>query len=324
MPVSRWIGAAVVAASVLNASYASAADNFPNRPIKIVVPYTPGGGVDQLSRVVADRLQRVTGQPVIVENRPGGATNIGSAYVVAAKPDGYTLLMATTPTVVNASLMRKMAFDPLTELAPVTLVATYPTLLVVHPSLPVKSVADLITYAKAHPDALSYASVGAGTSPHLAAELFKRLAGVEMTHIPYNGSAPAAVDLIAGRVQLMFSTMMGGLQYVRQGKLRALAVTTTQRSDAVPDVPTVAESGLNGYEVTGFYGLMAPKGTPAPIIAMLRDAVAKGMLVAGVSDQFRDDGLRIVASSTADFAAMLARENQKWAALIRSAAITAE
>lgn len=302
-------------------SNSNAQNVFPEKPIKIVVPYTAGGGVDHISRFVGARLQKRTGQTVIVENRPGGSTNIGTANVVASKADGYTLLMATTPMVVNPSLVKKMAFDPRVDLVPITMIGTYPNLLVVHPSLPVRNVRELIAYAKAHPGELNYASVGPGSSTHLAAELFKQMAGVEITHVPYNGSAPASFDLITGRVQIMFSTMIGGLPYVKQGKLRALAVTTPQRSPAVPDIPTIAESGLSGYELTSFYGLMAPTGTPPETIERLRKMVADEMLAPDVQSQFSEEGVQIIASPTIVFDAFLKKEYEKWQSAAKSLGI---
>jgi tripartite-type tricarboxylate transporter receptor subunit TctC len=310
--------------SLLAVVSAHAQSAYPNRPIRLVVPYAPGGGVDQMARALGDRLQKKTGQSVIIENRPGASTNIGMANVVAAKPDGYTLLMATTPMVVNPSLSTKLTFNPKVDLVPITLIGTYPTLLVVHPSIPAKSVHELIKYAKANPRTLNYASVGAGSSTHLAAELFKEMAGVDITHIPYNGSAPAYLDLVTGRVQIMFSTMITGLPYVKQGKLRALAVTTPARSPAAPELPTIAESGLAGYDVTSFYGLMAPKGTPPDIIAKLRDLVAAEMRAPGVAEQFSGDGVEIVAGSTKEFDAFLKREYDKWARVVKTSGITVD
>ncbi len=301
---------------------ATGAAGYPTRPIRIIVPYAAGGGVDQMARTVGERLQRQIGQAVIIENRPGGSTSLGTGLVAAAQPDGYTLLMATTPLVVNPSIKKNLSFNTETDLIPVLLVATYPTLLVVHPSLPVHNVKELIDYAKANPGKLNYGSVGAGSSTHLAAELFKDTASLDMAHIPYNGSTPASVDLLSGRIQLMFATMITALPYAQDGKLRALAVSTPNRSPAAPNIPTVAETGLPGFDVTSFYGLMAPKGTPEAIIQKLRDIVAQEMLKPEVVAQFKKEGVEIVASQTSEFDAFLKREYKKWAHVVKVAGIT--
>lgn len=300
----------------------SAKQAYPDRPIVIVVPYRPGGGVDTMSRVVGERLQKRLGQTVIIENRAGASTNIGMAHVIRAKPDGYTLFMATTPTVVNPSIQENMQYDPRDGLVPISLIATYPTLLIVHPSLPVKSVKELIEYAKANPSTMNYASVGAGSSTHLAAEMFKYMAGVDITHVPYNGSAPATFDLISGRVQMMFSTMLTGLPYAQEGKARALAVTTPYRSPAAPDLPTVAESGLEGFDVTSFYGLMAPKGTPEYIIKILNEAVTAEMKDPALEERFKDEGLRILAGTPEEYEKFLSEQYSLWPKVIKAAGIT--
>src|SRR5690349_12578544 len=241
---------------------------YPTKPIRLIVPFPPAGTTDILARAVAQKLSETWGQQVVVDNHPGAGGNIGSDIVAKASPDGYTLLMGTVGThAINPSLYAKMPYDHVKDFAPVILVAGVPNVLVVNPALPVKSVQELIVYGKANPGKLNFASSGNGTSIHLSGELFKTMTGIQMTHVPYKGSSPALTDLIAGQVQLMFDNLPSSLQFIKAGKLRALAVTSLERSSALPDVPTLAESGLPGFEVSSWFGVLAPAGTPNDIIA---------------------------------------------------------
>src|SRR5512144_2335881 len=252
------------------------AQDYPTKPIRIVVPFPPGGATDLLARAVAQRLTEKWGQAVLVDNRPGAGGNIGSELVAKSAPDGYTLEMGTVGThSINASLYAKMPYDHVKDFVPIILVAGVPNVLVVNPALPVNSVQELVAYAKANPGKLNFASSGNGTSIHLSGELFKVMAGVQMTHVPYKGSAPALQDLIGGQVQLMFDNLPPSLPQIKAGKLRALAVTTATRSPALPDLPTIAESGLPGFEASSWFGIVAPAGTPPAIVAKLNAEVAK-------------------------------------------------
>src|SRR5438552_13835540 len=244
----------------------ASAQTYPTRPIRLVVPFPAGGTTDILAREVGQRLSMTLGQPVVIDNRPGAAGNIGADLVAKSAPDGYTLLMGTVGThAINASLYAKMPYDHVKDFAPIILVAGVPNVLVVNPSLPVNSVQELIAYAKANPGKLNFASSGPGTSIHLSGELFKVMAGVQMTHVPYKGSAPALQDLLGGQVQLMFDNLPPSLPHIKAGKLRALAVTSVARSPALPDVPTIAESGLPGFEASSWFGILVPAGTPSAI-----------------------------------------------------------
>ena len=249
---------------------AAAAQPYPSKPIRLVVPFPAGGTTDILAREVGQRLSLSLGQPVVIDNRPGAAGNIGSELVAKSAPDGYTLLMATVGThAINPNLYARIPYDHVKDFAPVVLVAGVPNVLEVTPSLPVHSVADLINLAKEKPGQINFASSGSGTSIHLSGELFKTMAGVDMTHVPYKGSAPAITDLIGGQVQVMFDNLPSSLQQIKAGKLRAIAVTSAQRAPALPDVPTIAESGLPGFEATSWFGIVAPTGTPPTIIARI-------------------------------------------------------
>ncbi len=255
---------------------AAQAPAYPTKPIRLVVPFPPGGATDILAREVAKHLTEAWGQSVVVDNRPGAGGNIGSELVAKAAPDGYTLEMGTVGThAINASLYSKMPYDHVKDFVPVILVAGVPNVLEVNPSVPVNSVQELIAYAKANPGKLNFASSGAGTSIHLSGELFKVMAGVQMTHVPYKGSAPALQDLLGGQVQLMFDNLPPSLPQIKAGKLRALAVTSTTRAPALPDVPTVAEAGLPGFEASSWFGVLAPAGTPPAIVAKLNAEIAK-------------------------------------------------
>lgn len=311
-------------ALALAATLAQAADNYPSKPVRIVVPFAPGGATDIMSRLVAERLTAKIGQPVIVENKPGGGTMIASDYVARAEPDGYTLLMAASSLGIAPSIYAKVNYDPIKDFAPVSQVASVVHVLEVHPSVPAKTVGELIAYLKANPGKVSYGSVGAGSSTHLEAELFNSMAGVQMAHIPYKGSAPALNDLVAGRIQVMFDAWASSGPFVKDGRLRALAVTTAQPSASVPELATMSASGLPGYSAMPWLGLVAPAGTPKPVIDTLYRAVAEIVKEPAVKTKFSDLGLDIIGSDPQAFGAFIKQDIATWAKVARDANIRLE
>ncbi len=300
------------------------AQPYPSRPIKIVVPYPPGGFNDTLGRTFAAKFTEDWGQPAVVENKPGANTLIGSDYVAKAAPDGYTLLIVAFPFAVTPSLIKSMPYDTVKDFTPVALAAQSPNLLVVNPALPVKSVADLIALAKAKPDSLSYASTGNGSSNHISMEFFKSLAGVRIVHIPYKGSAPAVTDLLGGQVQVMFDNVPNVLPQVKAGRLRALAQTSATRSAVAPDLPTVAEAGVAGYELTVWFGLVAPAGTPREVIAKLNAEVLKILAMPDVRERFLAQGVEPLGSTPEQFAEHIKAQMAKWGKVVRDAGVIAE
>ncbi len=308
---------ALGASLALVAAWASA-QTYPVKPIRIVVPFPPGGATDILARDVAQKLTEAWGQQVIVDNRPGAGGNIGSELVAHSAPDGYTLEMGTVGThAINASLYAKMPYDHVKDFAPVILVAGVPNVLVVNTAVPANSVAELIAYAKANPGKLNFASSGNGTSIHLSGELFKVMAGVQMTHIPYKGSAPAMQDLLGGQVQLMFDNLPPSLPQIKAGKVRALAVTSLTRAPALPDVPTVAESGLPGFEASSWFGILAPAGTPPAIVAKLNAEIAKWLATPEAKEKLAKQGANAAGGTPEDFAKHIAAETAKWAKVVK-------
>jgi tripartite-type tricarboxylate transporter receptor subunit TctC len=299
---------------------AGAASGFPAKPVRLVVAFPPAGATDLLARAVAADLQHAWNQSVVIENRPGAGGNLGTDLVAKAAPDGYTLVMGTVGThAINVSLYRRMPYDAVRDFAPVALVARVPNLLVVNPELPVRSVADLIAYARAHPDALNYASSGNGTSIHLSGELFKSMTGVLMTHVPFNGSGPAIASVIGGQTQLMFDNMPSALPHARSGKLRAIAVTTPSRSPAVPDIPTIAESGVPGYDASSWFGILAPAGTPHEVVMKIHDAIVQGLHSPQTAQLLANQGAEAVGNSPEQFGAFIQAEIAKWARVVQAA-----
>jgi tripartite-type tricarboxylate transporter receptor subunit TctC len=297
---------------------------FPNRPIRIIVPYAPGGTTDIVARLLAERISGPLGQPASVENRPGGAAVIGSEAVARAAPDGHTLLMATNGShAINPAIFRSLSYDPVRDFAPVSILAAVPLVLVVPSSLPVNSVAELVAYLKARPGQLTYGSAGIGASGHLAGEMFKRMAGVAMEHLPYRGDAAALPDLLAGRVVLMFANLPAAVPQVRAGALRALAVTSGTRSAALPDVPTVREAGLAEFQVDPWYGLMAPGATPPAVVARLHEVTAAAMAEPAVRARLEGLGAQVIANTPAQFAAALAADIARYTEVARAGNITA-
>ena len=298
--------------------------SYPDRQIKIISPFATGGIADTFSRVIAQGLSEAWGQPVIVENKTGGGGNIGSDFVAKAPPDGYTLVMGNIGShAVNSYLMKNMPYDPLRDFQPVAYVLDAEGLLVVNPEIPAKTVPELIAYIKANPGKISYGSGGVGTTSHLAGELFKSLAKVDMTHIPYKGNSPAITDLIGGQTQVMFATMPTVLPYVKTGKLRALAVIGNTRSPSLPEVPTVSET-LSGFDVSNWIGIFAPNGTPPAIVNKLNSEIVKVMQQPNVQKRLDTEGAKFKIMSPESFGAFQKSESQKWAKIIKDAGIKSE
>lgn len=298
--------------------------DYPERPVKLIVPFAPGGGSDLTARIISQRLGDALGKQVVVENRAGGASNIGTEAVARAAPDGYTLLLATLSTSVNASLFPKLSFNVLKDFEPVSLFGAVPLMVVVHPSFPAQSIHELIALAKAKPSELNYASGGLGTANHVAGELFKNLAGVQITHVPYKGGGPALADLLGGHVSVLFSTLTSTLDLVKAGRLRALATTGSKRSGAAPELPTVAESGLPGYVVEAWYGVMVPAGTPRPIIDRLATELARIVQAPDVRETLRAQGTEAVGSTPEEFSRYLRAEIDKWSKTVKAQGLRAE
>ena len=299
------------------------AQSYPTKPIRIIVGYPAGGPTDMIARTVAQKLSPALGQQVIVDNRPGASGMIGAELAVKAPPDGYTLLTVPITYAVTPSVFPKMPYDAEKDLAPVALVAAAPFILVVHPTLPVKTVKDLIALAKSRPGQINYASASAGGMPHLAGELFNIMAGVKLTHIPYKGAAPATIDLLAGQVSLMFNNMLSAMPHVKSGKLRAVAVTSAKRSSAVPELPTVAET-IPGFEASGWYGAFAPAATPREIIAKLNGEINRLMRQPDVAQRLAGDGVGAVTMTPAEFGTYLHSEIVKWGKVVKISGATVD
>ena len=299
---------------------ASQAASYPVKPIRIIAPFAAGGGVDLIARITGQKLSAGLEQSVIIDNRPGAAGNIGTEVVAKAPADGYTLLAVSNSFTVNPSLYRTIPYDPIKDFEPVTLLTSYMLFVVCHPSLPVRSVKALIALAKARPDSLNFASAGSGTTTHIGGELFKYMAGVRMTHIPYKGSAPSLIAVMGGEVPLSFAST-SAVPHIRGGKLVLLGVTGTKRSARFPEAPTVAESGLPGYEATGWNALFAPAGTPIAIVKRLSDAVGKGFREADALELFEKQDLEQRAGTPEALAALVRTEISKWAKVIKAAGI---
>ena len=301
-----------------------AAQSYPDRPIRLIVPYAPGGGTDLTSRLIALRLTEGFKQQVIVDNRAGGASNIGCEIAARSAPDGYTLMMAGISFSINVSIFPKLNYDPVTDFDPVSLVATVPLIVVVHPSVPANNIKELIALAKAKPGTLNYASGGAGTANHIAGELFKYMTNTDIVHIPYKGGGPALADVVGGQVQLLFNTMTSTVGFMNSGKLRALAVTGKQRSPGVPNLPTVAEAGVPGFDVGAWFGIVVPKGTPRPIVNKLNAEIVRIARLPEAREQFVAQGAEAVGSTPEEFGKHLRIEIDKWAKVAKAAKMRAE
>lgn len=294
---------------------------YPVKPVRLVVGQAPGGATDVIARLVAPRFGEQLGQPVVVENRTGAAGSIGAAFVAKSPPDGYNLLVISSSYAINPNLYKDLPFDPVRDLAPVTLIAEAPFLLVVHPSMPAQSVKALVALAKAKPGALNFASGGSGSSGQLAGELFKYLAGVDMVHVPYKGAGPALVDVIAGQVHMTFASVLSSLPHVKSGRLRPLGVTSAKRSVAIPELPTLAEAGIKGYRTTTWYGLLAPANTPAPIINRLSGEMHKLLESGDVKNRILADGAEPVGGTPNQFQEHLASEMARAREIIQRAGL---
>ena len=308
----------VLAFLLLVVSQNALSQTYPFKPVRLVVGLAPGGATDIMARTLAPALSEELGQPVVVDNRPGAAGSIGAALVAKAPPDGYTLFLASSSFTSNAVLQPNGNYDPLLEFAPITNIASAPFLLVTRVSLPVKSVAELIDYARAHPGKLNFASSGVGSTAHLTGELLKRTAAIEMTHIVYRGAGPALADVLGGQVDLMFASIVSSLPHAKSGKLRALAVTSARRSAVVPDFPTVAEAGVPGFEMTGYFGLLAPARTPAAVVATVHSAVQRTLRRRDIVARLAADGAEPDGCTPAELRALLERDMKKLSELMEA------
>ena len=295
--------------------------DFPNRPVRMVNPYTPGGSVDLVGRALAAGLTEIWGEQVIVDNRPGAGTQIGTEIVVKAEPDGYTMLCTSSAIAIIQSMYRGMRFDPIRDLYPIALIAHSPSLLVVHPTLPAKSVKELISLAKAQPGQIAAASSGVGTTTHLTMELFKSMAQIDLLHVPYKGGGPAVADLLGGQVKLFFNTPGLLTPHIKSGRMRALAITSTQRADFVPELPTVAESGLPGFEATIWYGIYGPQRLPAALAQRWNDAVNRYLKSTTAQEHLRRTFMSAVGGTAASFADYHKAEITRWSAVVAAAGI---
>jgi len=317
MKPSRLVRTAIAAALLGPACVH--AQEYPARPVRVVVPFPPGGGTDIIARLVTQKVAERLGVNFIIDNRPGAGGTIGAEAVAKSPPDGYTIGVVSSSHAINPSLYKKLSFDTLRDFAPVTLIVTGPGVLVVHPSVPAKSVKELIAFAKARPGQIYYASAGNGTPPHLAAELFKSMAGVNMVHVPYKGNTFAYTDLVAGQVSVSFPTIVSALPLVRAGRLRGLAVTSAKRSAVIPELPTIAEAGIPGYDSATWFGMLAPAGTPPAIVAKLHQESARAIHLPEIRDKFREQGLDPVGNKPEEFAAIIRADVAKWSKVVAAA-----
>jgi tripartite-type tricarboxylate transporter receptor subunit TctC len=319
----KFLHLAAGAAALPAVSRLAMAQGYPSRPVRIVVGFPPAGGADIFARLVGQWLSERLGQQFLIENRPGAASNIATEAVVRAPADGYTLLLVTIPNVINATLYDRLNYNFIRDIAPVASIDRVPNVMEVHPSVPTRTFPEFIAYAKANPGKINMASSGNGTSQHVAGELFKMMTGVNLVTVPYRGAGPALVDLLAGQVQIMFDTVSGSIGHIRAGKLRALGVTTTERSEALPDIPTVGDF-VPGYEASTFHGMGAPRNTPPEIIDKLNKEINAGLTNPAIKARIAELGSVPMTMATADFAKFIADETEKWAKVIRAANIKAE
>ena len=311
------------AATALLASRVARAQAYPSRPVRLVVGFTPGGAVDIIARLIGQALSERLGRPFVIENRPGAATNLATESVVRASADGYTLLMANTAAAINATLYDKLSFNFIRDIAPVAGVMRGGYVVEVHPSFPAKTLPEFIAYAKANPATINMGSAGSGASDHMAGELFKMMTGVNLVHVPYRGAAPALADLLGAQVQVMFGSLPASIEYIKSGKLRGLAVTTSTRSDALPDLPTVGDF-VPGYEASGWYGVCAPSRTPVEIVDKLNLEINAALADPKLKARLAELGGAALPGSPADFARLIAEETEKWGKVVRAANIKAE
>jgi tripartite-type tricarboxylate transporter receptor subunit TctC len=323
LPRRHFLHLAAGAAALPVVSRVANAQSYPTRPVRLIVPFAAGGGTDITARVMGQWLSERLGQQFVIDNRPGGGTNIGTEAVVRAPADGYMLLLAGSPAAINATLYDKLNYNFIRDIAPVAGIIRQPFVMAVHPSVPAKTVPEFIAYAKANPGRINMASAGTGAGSHVTGELFKMMAGVDMVHVPYRGAGPALTDLIAGQVQVYFATTVASIEYIRAGRLRALAVTTATRSDALPGIPTVDEF-VPGYEASSWYGVGAPKATPAEIIEKLNKEINAGLADPKIKARLADLGGDVLALSPADFGKLIAEETEKWGTVVKFTGIKAD
>jgi tripartite-type tricarboxylate transporter receptor subunit TctC len=316
LPRRQFLHLAAGAAALPFAPHVARAQAYPSRPIRWIVGFTPGGATDIIARLMGQWLSERLGQSVIIENRPGAGSNIAAEAVVRAPPDGYTLLLVGPANAVNATLYHNLNFNFIRDITPVASISREPLVAIVNPSVPVRTIPDLIAHAKAHPGKLNMASSGIGTSVHVAGELFKMMTGINMVHVPYRGAAPAITDLIAGQMQVMFATLPSSIEYVRTSKLRGLAVTTTQRTPALPELPTVGDV-LAGYEASAVYGVGAPPNTPPEIVSRLNREINAGLADSNMKARLAELGGTAQPGSPADFGKLIASETEKWAKVVK-------
>ena len=324
MKIVHCLASMLLLGALAATSQPTTAQTYPDRPVTLVVPYPAGGGNDVLARLVAEKMSKRLGQSIVVENRGGAGGTIATRQVAKSPPDGYTLLIATSSLAINPSLYPNVGYDPRKDFAPIGLIASSANVVLVHPSLPANSIAELIALAKKTPGKLDFASTGSGSSVHLAAELFASMAGVKLTHVPYRGTAPALTDLLGGHVGIMFATMPSALGLVRDGKVRALAVTGPQRSANFPELPTVAEAGLPGYEAVLHYGLVAAAGTPRPIVDKLNAALREALTDNTLRARFATEGAEPSPSTPEEYAADIDHEEIKWSKIVRESGAKGE
>jgi tripartite-type tricarboxylate transporter receptor subunit TctC len=323
LPRRKFLHLAAGAAALPAISRFALAESYPSRPVHLIVGFPPAGATDITARLIGQWLSERLGQQFIVENRPGAGATLATEAVAKALPDGYTLLLTGSVDAWNATLYGNLKFNYMRDIVPVASISRGMGVLVVHPSVPVRSVPELIAYAKANPGKLTVASSGVGSSPHIFWELFRSMTGIDMVHVPYRGGGPALIDLVGGQVQVYFSTLISAIQYIRDGKLRPLAVTASTRADVLPDIPTIAEF-VEGYEASNWTGVGAPKNTPAEVVDKLHMEINSGLADAGLKRRFADLGDAVFANSRADFAKLIAEDTVKWAKAIKTAGIKAE
>jgi tripartite-type tricarboxylate transporter receptor subunit TctC len=307
--------------ATLHAATAAEAQDYPTRPVRLVVGTSPGGGTDITARIIAPKLSEYFGRQIVVENRPGATTTIAGDIVARSAPDGYTLWMGVSSLTINPYVLTKVPYDAVKDFAPVSQVVVLPNIMIAHPSLPVRSVKELIALARPRPGQLNFAAGGAGSSQHLAMELFLHMAGVKIIHVGYRGQGPALLDVVAGHVHLMMSNILGALPLVRNGRLRALGVTGAKRAIVAPDIPTIAESGVPGYEVMQWYGVLAPANTPREVIARIHAALVRALQDPAINERFLRDGAETVGSTPEEFAAVIGADLRKWGKVVKDAGI---
>ena len=319
--MSRELASCALVVCLAAVSGYSSAQDFPSKPLRLVVGSTPGGGTDISARLIAPKMSEQLGQQVVVENRPGATTTIGVNYVVRSAPDGYTLLMGVSSLAINPHILKNVPYDALKDLAPVTQVLVAPNIMVAHPSLPIRTVKDLVAFARPRPGQLNFAAGGAGSSQHLAIELFLYMTGTKIVHVPYKGQGMALIDVVAGQVSLMMANVISALPHVRSARLRALGVTGSKRTTVAPDIPTIAEAGVPGYEVLQWYGVLAPAATPREIIGRLHGVIAHAVQDPKIRERIVADAGEPVGNTPDEFSAILRADYKKWGDVIRKAGI---